>query len=275
MSPASSGSTRAPGEWAAVYRDEQQLPAARRQALTALIAAYTEEIAEGAGAGEAGRALPDLLAPEIQRVARQVARGAGHAERDEFVQESLSLILARRSKTSPPRICGYRPEEEGALSGWLLTVLGRCWIDRLRRAGRRPRTLGDPARVPAADPGPTSWPEATLTSPFSEVDLDQLASWDACYRLEVLCLGGLWLKVPPPLWEEWGRAYETTRKVSLGRPFPPDEFLALDDPAARTVPLARLLGRRANTLSVRWLRGRRRLEELDFVRDLRGFSPAS
>jgi hypothetical protein len=110
-----------------------------------------------------------------------------------------------------------------------------------------------------------------LTTPFSDADLDRLASWDARHRIEVLCLAGLWVKVPDSLWVAWVRAYEATRNVPLGRPFPPDDFLTLDDPAARTAPLARLLGYdRANTLSVRWLRGRRRLDDLDFLRDLRG-----
>jgi DNA-directed RNA polymerase specialized sigma24 family protein len=272
MSRAPPGPTCAPGEWVAVYQDEHQPLAVRRQALGALIAAYAQEIAEEIGAGEVGRALTDLLAPEVQRIARQVARGAGHTERDEFVQESLALVLARRAKMSPPRICEYRPGE-GALSGWLLTVLGRCWIDRLRRARRRARPLDEPAQIPARDLGPGNWPETAtaLTHPFADADLDRLASWDARHRLEVLCLAGLWLKVPSPLWEGWVRAYEAGRSVSLGRPFPPDDFLALDDPAARTAPLARLLAYgRVNTLSVRWLRGHHRLEELDFVRELRG-----
>ncbi len=272
MSRAASGSIHAPGKWAVVYRDEQQTPAARRQALAALIAAYTEEIADEVDDGEAGRVLAELLAPEVQRIARQVARGAGRGERDEFVLESLSLVLVCRSKTSPPRLCEYRPDE-GSLSGWLFIVLGRCWIDRVRRARRRARPLDKPNQVPAPDPGPGDWPDAptALTSPFSNADLARLANWDARYRLEVLCLAGLWHKVPASLWEEWVRAYEATQNVSLGRPFPPDDFQALDDPAARTTPLTRVLGYRANSLSVRWHRGRRQLGELvDFVRELRG-----
>jgi DNA-directed RNA polymerase specialized sigma24 family protein len=252
----------------------QPPPGEPLSALPGLIRAYVAP-SPGTPPDDTGRALAALVAPLIERIARRVAQGAGKSDREEFIEEALSLVLAPRSK-SPPRIGLYRPEE-GAFEVWLHRVLINCWRSRRRGDRRRGRELINAAAVPARpDSGAEDWPAdgAALEGPFSEADLARLASWGDRYRVEVLCLAGLWVKVPDQLWESWLRSYEAAGRKSLPRPFPPDEFLNLDDPGRRTVPLARLLGYgRANSLSVRWHRGRKRLEVLDFIRHLRGRRP--
>jgi hypothetical protein len=110
--------------------------------------------------------------------------------------------------------------------------------------------------------------QAALATPFSGPELDELQVLDPCLRVEVLCLGGLWLKVPASAWEEWLAEYERKRDVVLVRPFPPDDFIHHDAPAERMRPLAQCLGYRTNTLSVRWKRNKHRLKGLAFVRNL-------
>jgi DNA-directed RNA polymerase specialized sigma24 family protein len=237
--------------------------------LTALIEAYGAGAASS-GSAEAGRLLAERLSPTVRRLARQVAKGAGKSDRDEFVEDALALVLAPRD-TSVPRIVLYRPGD-GPLGAWLRSVLRNCWRSRRRAAARRAFSLGDARAVaakPAWDGNAEADPAMALTSPFSRTDLARAAGWGVRYRVELLCLAGLWLKVPPPVWEGWVRGYESATGRLLPRPFPPVEFLALDDPGSRTAPLARLLGYpRANTLSVRWWRTQHRLEELDFIRAL-------
>jgi len=259
-----------PAVHAALYRDETQSPDIRNRALAALIEAYAADTSSGAQ-GEAGAMLADLLEPKVRFVARRVARGAGKSEREEFVGEALSLVLAPRDTTGPP-ICLYR-HEEGSLEPWLQVVLTNRWRSRRRQAARLPPRCGEMADFvvqPVSGGEQEADLAAALTRPFSGADLDRVTNWGPRRRVELLCLAGLWLKVSPALWDKWVRAYENVMNRPLPRPFPPDEFVDLENPGSRTAPLAQLFGySRPNTLSVRWARGQDLLEGLDFVRALR------
>src|SRR5437868_6395789 len=84
-----------------VYRDDVWPHPERQAALGALIDAYRSEQEGGVLSGEAGDVLADALAPLIRRIAKQVAKGASPAERDEFVEEeALTHVLAPRRAAS-------------------------------------------------------------------------------------------------------------------------------------------------------------------------------
>jgi hypothetical protein len=103
---------------------------------------------------------------------------------------------------------------------------------------------------------------------FSAADLEVVRGWGTRWRIELLCLSGLWVKVPEADWESWLVEYEAAVNRRLGRPFPPGDFLGHDDPRARLAPLARALGIRRNTLATRWHRARGRWRDLVCLRDL-------
>jgi DNA-directed RNA polymerase specialized sigma24 family protein len=255
-------------------RDCPDAPLAPRcpEVLAAQLAAYCTAAATGCRNDEAAGRLAELLAPQLERAVRAVTVNGSRACRREFAQDALRLVMAPRSARSGPRICGYRPER-GALQTWLVRVLRRCWADFLRERRRHRHTpLGD-VSVPG-DAETPNWsglagcPE--LTAPFSPGDLAVLHGWTATARLELLCLAGLWHKVPRLQWAAWLDDYEAARGLALPRPFPPPEFDWLEDRAARTGPLAALLGCPPNTLTQRWLRAERAglLLRLAFVREV-------
>ena len=107
-----------------------------------------------------------------------------------------------------------------------------------------------------------------LTTPFSQQDLDSLMSLNSSLRLELLCLSGLWLKVPAATWSAWIGEYERCRHLELARPFPPKEFHDFHDPKKRLRPLAAWLAYRPNTLTVRWVRCQDKLRQLSCIREL-------
>jgi hypothetical protein len=71
----------------------------------------------------------------------------------------------------------------------------------------------------------------------------------------------MWHKLPPDLQNH------LLQKVSLKQPFPPPDF-EYWEPAERTAYLAQTLGIKENSIHQHLKRGRSRLLELQFVREL-------
>jgi DNA-directed RNA polymerase specialized sigma24 family protein len=248
---------------AATYRDEEEARAFRNEALAELIAAYAgpDELARQE---EAGNLLAECLGPLIRQVAWEVARGGSPSERKDFVDEALSLVVAPR-EGKPARICACRPDPSP--QAWLRTVLRNLWVSNRRQRASRQQALEQFAgRRP---PSVVSWDRLCLAEPLSNRDLDRIAGWEPRSRVEVLCLAGLWPYAPAPRWECWLAEYESLRHLSLGRPFPAEDVLHCDERADRLRPLAQALHYSPNALSVRWLRAKDCLKELDFVRELK------
>ena len=206
------------------------------------------------------------LGPITRRIATEVTHGWDGWERDDFIDRALTELLAPRPH-AVARILLFDPKV-GPLEGWLATTLRNLWRSTCRR--RVPPTASLPADH-AAPEERLEFAEAenALGLPFSDADLRRIDVWKPRERVELLALSGLFVKVPPDTWERFLAECGRVLKRTLARPFPPEEVLAGDDPAARTRPLAAALGVRPNTLSQRWKRGKERLDGLDFVRQLR------
>jgi DNA-directed RNA polymerase specialized sigma24 family protein len=251
-----------PRRLALVYGDESRALSERSAALAELIAAYAS--APGRAAGEV---LAELLAPEVRRLAREAARGGTRTDRDEFVDESVTFVVAPRKK-SPPRVCQYRAEA-GPLEPWLRELLKNGWRDKCRARARGLPVYSDMCDAQA--PPVLDWPDEPeeFIRIFSPGDLERIGLWKAAQRVELLCLAGLWRKVTDRLWESSLLEYEAKRGLTLPRPIPPPSFVLHGDPKSRTQLLARALFLpTTNLLSQHWNRWQHRLGELDFVREL-------
>lgn len=110
--------------------------------------------------------------------------------------------------------------------------------------------------------------EDFLTASFSEADAARIRDWDMLDRIILLCLAGLWRKVPVVQWASWCDAVARERKLTA--PLPPDELLECETREQRLPVLASALDMRRNTLAQRWKRRKQLLHELDCVEDLQG-----
>jgi hypothetical protein len=184
-----------------------------------------------------------------------VARGKGH-DRQDFIDEAPSFILGPQ-EDRPPRIAIYRPEE-GQVEALLRTMLSRAWVSRIRRDKPTLPLVADAPEHKAQD-----W-AALLAEPFPTGELRQMAGWNALDRVLLLCLTGLWLKLPQEVWRDW------VARCGLTWPFPPKEFLCSDKPR---LWLAEALGMTTQQLYRRWHRKHHLLTEIQSLRDWFGHDP--
>jgi hypothetical protein len=203
------------------------------------------------------------------------ARGATASEREEFAADAITIICApresRRRRPLPPPLFSYDPAT-GTLGQWLGQVLRRQWIDRCRR--RRPLLPLEEAVLVPQEPGaPLHTASSLFAEPFCPRDLQRVEAWKVKDRIQLLCLSGLWLKVPEDWWERWVVEYEASRGLRLGRPFPASEVLALDSHNERKGPLSRALKIPLNTLDVYWHRKKGLLRELQCIREEQARGP--
>ena len=95
------------------------------------------------GDAAAYRALLKACLPVVSAIAR--AQGVRGEAVDDVVQDTLMTVHRARASYDPAR--PFMP--------WLRAITQRRAIDRLRRAGRRPREVNDPLAYEAeVDPGP-------------------------------------------------------------------------------------------------------------------------
>jgi hypothetical protein len=203
---------------------------------------------------------------EIQRIAACVAASGNRQDRADFVDDAPALVLVGLRDGKPAPVTVFDPAR-AMFTTWVHSVLRNAWVDSQRR--KRP-TMPLPEDLPTDEP---AWRVGTrladrLDTPFAPPDLVELSRWDPILRLELLCLGGLWQKIPREVWEDWLLLYESVRVTKLPRPLPPEDWDPARPPGDRTHWLAEALGYRPNSLAVRWNRRKEDLQKLSFVRDL-------
>jgi hypothetical protein len=277
MSSAPTTSQHRLHELAEVCRDIARSWRERGLALRALItASYPEDQCdkEHGANQEATFLLAEVLTPIVSSIARRVARNLSEQDRRDFEDSALGIFLEPRPK-SRPRICAFVPSDH-PWNSWFRTILDNVRKDHLRR--RKPPLqqleVNEGSQNEVLLAFDTMDMKEALSRRFAEVDLVLLGNWEPRHRIELLCLSGLWLKVPPLLWNQWVHDYEKYRGRELMRPFPPPEFLTLEEPKERMDPLARWLFYRSDenprdgTLPVFWLRNKGKLMELPFLGEM-------
>lgn len=210
----------------------------------------------------------ELQAPGIRRQWGQIG--------EDFLEEAPSHVFQQLQN-------GYFNPDLGEFLPWCRAVLRRllCSIgrsDKRRRAQERPMPPKD------ANGNPTGLGTAASTDdverdvqvretgqivlePFSRDDLQIVGQWDSMDRVVLLSLCRLWHKVSSTYWQSLVQSlYE---RGLIDQPLPIEQLVRADSPSERIAILAKALGMRSNTLSVRWRRRKHLLEELQFIRELR------
>lgn len=199
------------------------------------------------------------LEPLIRRTARRVAARAGQAGQD-LIDESVSHVL------HPRRITQWA-EDRKPFESWCFYVLRHHLIDLVRQRNRQRENMTSTLKEPADPRGAHGVSaveiELDLGTPFSPPDVARVRVWKAIDRIVLLCLAGLWRKVPAALWRK------SAVECGLALPFPPPGFGRCQDREERNEMLARAMGWRRNTLAQRWCRRRHLLDDLDFVHEVR------
>jgi RNA polymerase sigma factor (sigma-70 family) len=201
----------------------------------------------------------------IQKIAyRVVNRLSGHQLKSDFVEQAPTYVWER--------IAQFDAKRGSRFEAWCATVLCnrlRDWMRR-RTAKREVATGSDPETLTLIEEVADHSDWAGLLQraldreeAFSESDLARVRTWPLRTRLVVLAVSDLWRKVPAPEWETW------VEKAGLKAPFPPQVVVNADSVSDRVNVLAECLGMKPNTLSQQWHRGKDRLRDLDYIRQLR------
>jgi DNA-directed RNA polymerase specialized sigma24 family protein len=201
----------------------------------------------------------ERLIPIIQWVARRLAVRFTGQERDDVVSDAPGDVWEVIGRFS----CGVHFEP------WCYTVLRNKWFDVMSKERRR-RDL-DTTRSPSvtADADIRLAVERAIdaSQPFASDDLALIRSWPQRDRLILLCLTGLWNKVPATEWGQWIADNRNTYGVPETGAFPSAALGRCDQILERNALLAESLHIRRNTLSVLLYRGKTRLLELRYVRE--------
>jgi DNA-directed RNA polymerase specialized sigma24 family protein len=201
----------------------------------------------------------ERLIPIIQWVARRLAVRFTGQRRDDVVADAPGDLW---------QVIGQFPRG-GGFEPWCYTVLRNRWFDAIGRE-RRHRDA-DTNRTPpmAADSAVRLAVERAIDSsqPFAHEDLVLIRGWPNRDRVVLLCLAGVWNKVPAAEWDGWVAEHRERCGVPAPGAFPPAALGRCDQVAERNALLADCLHLRRNTLSVLLYRGKSRLLELRYVRE--------
>lgn len=209
----------------------------------------------------------------IERLAQAVARPIAPFQTEmarEFVGDSVAVICApyvvnegkESEATRNPRIFAFDPSQ-GRFESWCICVLKNLWVS-LTRTQRGEGNLVEPNSIPLECP--IDW--LSLHESFSQSDLKQVWNWSSGERIVLLCLSGLFVKVPAFDWKAMIRRFEDDRKENFASPFPAQALLDQESPSDRIHVLATWLNMRPNTLSQRWSRKIGKLADLTVIRDV-------
>jgi DNA-directed RNA polymerase specialized sigma24 family protein len=199
------------------------------------------------------------LIPTIEWVARRVSIRFAGQWRGDVLTDAPGDIWAVIAQFPPG----------GRFEPWCYVVLRNRWFDEAEKASRRRELDALVARSPASGPDLQLAVERSLdaSEPFGQEDLLMMGNWPPRDRLALLCVAGLWQKVPTPDWRRWVAEHRDRFGSPAGEPFPPDALAACDQIAERNELLSAALNIKRNTLSVLLYRGKARLLELAYVRD--------
>lgn len=191
------------------------------------------------------------LMPQVQEMARRIVRRTGGRRgsyvTEEFLDDSCFVVLTRLDKWQPKS--PFKP--------WCYVVLRNLWRDRLRRQQVRHAQEYVEGISEAQASGQRS---DGVDLQFSGNDIKTIDRWPDADRVFLLCVAGLWMKVPLAQWKQWCLA------LDLPATFPPDQLKDKDEPPQRVHWLSEHLGIRPNTIVQRWCRGQERLRALDMFR---------
>jgi len=201
----------------------------------------------------------ERLIPIIQWVARRLAVRFTGQQRGDVLSDAPGDVWEVIGKFP----CGGRFEP------WCYAVLRNRWFDTIGKERRR--TVLDTTRPSpfTADGDIRLAVEQAIDSvkPFGPDDLSLIRTWPHRDRLILLCLTGLWGKIPTAEWEQWVAEHRTRHGVPIQGDFPPSTLAQCDQLAERNALLAESLHLRRNTLSVLLFRGKDRLLDLRYVRE--------
>ena len=146
----------------------------------------------------------------------------------------------------------------GPFEPWVATTLRNLWRSRLRPGRRHPAAI-DPQVVTRYATPAIPWGRIAdhLGTPFPRSDLERIADWSPCVRVEILSVSGLYVKLAcgesAGRWDAYLDETEPIYERPIARPFPPAETDSADcpEPGDRMRFIADALGIRPNTLSQR------------------------
>jgi len=207
------------------------------------------------------------LEPVAREAALSIIRGT---DKFDFADESATILFAPyevRKKNSeiqerPPRIFSF-DSQGGSFEAWCRTVLHRVYISRQRKRSFTVNVEFLPDKAVEEN-----FDFFQLHCQFDEDDLEVIFTWTAAERLMLLCLSGLFVKVPKPDWQRVIIEAEEELGRKFPKPFPIVPLLNRNDPSERIAFFAELIGTKTNTLSTRWMRKKRCLTDLSILRDL-------
>ena len=207
----------------------------------------------------------EALALATQHLIQSVARSVAGSDSQDFVSDSLEIVLGGQRPNNRPI---FHFDHSKPIGPWLKVTLRNALVSRLRK--KKVRSTVRFVDRPDDRLTEQQWIELLegLTAPFCEADLDRIVDWPVRERIELLTLGGLHTKVPPNMWEGFLSDIENATQKKLGRPFPSEDFLMADDRATRFEIFANVLGVNRATLGKRFLRASHRLRNLQYVKDL-------
>jgi hypothetical protein len=201
----------------------------------------------------------DALLPIITRVVHRLAVRFSGQVREDFLSDAPGD--AWQALPRFPQGARFEP--------WCLVVLRNRVTDRVRheQTERRHADAAGRQRPEAAELASVLEEACDRHDRLSPQDLAIVGGWPLRHRLALLCISGLWTKVPPGDWQQWVDEHRRAFGVPDDGPFPQAALQACDEIPRRNDLVAGALNIRRNTLSV-WLhRGQARLLELRCVRD--------
>jgi RNA polymerase sigma factor (sigma-70 family) len=199
---------------------------------------------------------------------RCLRRLVGRWHDPDLPEEAAAHVLARLHRYDPQR---------SPFPHWAYRVMRNYYLSEFRRLCRKFRQFPssiDPQStdevedflhaIPDPRPNPYEGTFETLDwqFPFNEHDCRCIRSWSPKEAFVNLAWhGAMWRKLPPDLQRH------LLQKVSVKQPFPPQGF-EYWEPAQRTTYLAQTLGIKENSIHQHLKRGRYRLLQLQFIREL-------
>lgn len=216
-------------------------------------------------------AIATQLIAELQRHEARIARDWGQIGRD---------ALDSASGTIWEKIANGRYDPDRPLGPWVRTILrhqlydhgrytrSQCSrfknassLDGLRDLDACPSMVHNPERIVSDNES-----LCVRDSSFSRYDLARISSWELQVRTFLMCMSGLWRRVPDELWEAW----RLNCVQMIG--WPTQDLLAQfhDDqtPQERISIASEELGNKRNTLHQRWRRKKHLLYELEWVKSI-------
>lgn len=200
----------------------------------------------------------ERLIPTIEWVARRLSVRFAGQRREDVLTDAPGDIWAA---------IGQFPAD-GRFEPWCYVVLRNRWFDATEKESRRRDLDVLVASSPASDPDLQLAIERSLdsTDSFARHDLTLIETWPPRDRLVLLCVAGLWHKVPAADWGRWVAEHRDRFGFPHGESFPPEALADCDLVAERNEVLSAALNIKRNTLSVLLYRGKDRLLDLRYVR---------